>query len=622
MKKIVWITSAITLVAVLIGCSSLYSNKSNHSQLSDIKQVAAVGDIPQRLELKQAWSNDTRKNFWFTSQGSQIIPYSWFTWLEQADNTELFRSARHMESLRYLPIESSALNPSGLPIGFALNENKKQGEAWVGLTCAACHTNQLNYKGKKILIEGAPTLANFVLFFNKLVDALNTTNQDDAKFVRFAKNVLAGKYNQTNAQALRSQLLQVTIKAAQRRDVNKLPADYPSDFTSFGRLDAFGNIQNAGSAFALNDLNNGNSPTAPVSYPFLWGTHQSDVVQWNASAPNTPVIGPLVRNIGEVVGVFGSLVIREAYWYERIFGIKNRYSSTVDMIGLGKLESWVKTLRSPAWPQEYLPAINAEKAAVGAILYSQECAACHQVISRADEGEDYNAVKTPVLSVGTDTATAWNAEFHMAKTLQLEGTKAEIIIGKEFSATSPAISISVNGVVGIVLKNPLVALQAGLIPGKSRQDKSTETADEKTLEDYISGNINKRKNIYKQKVGDNGSSNKTKIAKQHSDLVGLVYKARPLNGIWATAPYLHNGSVSSLWQLLQKPEQRLDSFWVGDREFDPVNVGFVTQQGLSEFKVLNGKGGIMRGNSNRGHIYGTGLSAKQKWNLVEYMKTL
>jgi hypothetical protein len=622
MKKIVWITSAITLVAVLIGCSSLYSNKSNHSQLSDIKQVAAVGDIPQRLELKQAWSNDTRKNFWFTSQGSQIIPYSWFTWLEQADNTELFRSARHMESLRYLPIESSALNPSGLPIGFALNENNQQREAWVGLTCAACHTNQLDYKGKKILIEGAPTLANFALFFNKLVDALNTTNQDDAKFVRFAKNVLAGKYNQTNAQALRSQLLQVAIKAAQRRDVNKLPADYPSDFTSFGRLDAFGNIQNAGSAFALNDLNNGNSPTAPVSYPFLWGTHQSDVVQWNASAPNTPVVGPLVRNIGEVVGVFGSLVIREAYWYERIFGIKNRYSSTVDMIGLGKLESWVKTLRSPAWPQEYLPAINAEKAAAGAMLYEQECAACHQVISRADEGEDYIAVKTPVLSVGTDTATAWNADFHMAKTLQLEGTKDQIIIGKEFAATSPAISISVNGVVGIVLKNPLVALEAGLIPGKSRQDKSIETAHQKSLKEYVTDNINKRQNIYQKKMDGNTVSNKTAAAQQKSDLAGLVYKARPLNGIWATAPYLHNGSVSSLWELLQQPKNRLSSFWVGDREFDPINVGFVTQQGLSEFKVLNSRGEIMRGNSNRGHSYGTALSTKQKWDLVEYMKTL
>ncbi len=618
MKILVWITSALTLMAVLIGCSSLYSDKHYHSQASDIEQVPAVGDIPKRLELNQAWSDSTREKFWFTSQGSQIIPYSWFTWLEQADNTNYFRSAQHMEALRYLPMESSARNPSGLPIGFALNENKKQGEAWVGFTCAACHTNQLDYKGKKMLIEGAPTLANFVLFYDKLINALNTTNQDDAKFNRFAKNVLAESYSPADAQVLRGQLLEVAIKAAERRGVNKLPADYPSDFTSYGRLDAFGNIQNAGSAFALHDLNNSNPPTAPVSYPFLWGTHQSDVVQWNASAPNTPVVGPLVRNIGEVVGVFGSLDIEEARWYERIFGIKNRYSSTVDMIGLGRLESWVKTLRSPAWPQEHLPAINAEKAAAGAMLYAQECVACHQVIPRSDEGKNYTAVKTPVLSVGTDTATAWNADFHMAKTLQLEGTKAQIVIGDKFTDESAAISISVNGVVGIVLKNPLVALEAGLIPGQSKQDKSSETAHDKTLEQYMADNLNTRKDMYQQKMATSSAS----TVKENSELEGLVYKARPLNGIWATAPYLHNGSVSSLWQLLQQPEKRLASFWVGDREFDPVNVGYMTEQGLSEFKVFNGQGKIMKGNSNRGHDYGTKLSANQKWNLVEYMKTL
>jgi cytochrome c553 len=408
MKNLFWITSALAILATIIGCSSLYANNYYNSQASDIKQVPAVGRIPQRLELSQAWDDSTRENFWFTSQGSQIVPYSWFTWLEQADNTELFRSAKHMESLRYLPIESSTLNPSGLPIGFAVHENKKQGEAWMGFTCAACHTNQLDYKGKKMLIEGAPTLANFVLFYDKLINALNATNKNNAKFERFANHVLADDYSQNDAQTLRSQLLDVAIKAAERRDVNNLPADYPKDFTSFGRLDAFGNIQNAGSVFALHDLSNGNPPTAPVSYPFLWGTHQSDVVQWNASAPNTPVVGPLVRNIGEVVGVFGSLAIEKAPWYLRIFGIDNRYSSTVDMIGLGRLESWVKTLRSPAWPEEHLPAINAEKAAAGAKLYAQECAVCHQVISRSDEGENYIAVKTPVLNVGTDVAMATN----------------------------------------------------------------------------------------------------------------------------------------------------------------------------------------------------------------------
>ena len=109
---------------------------------------------------------------------------------------------------------------------------------------------------------------------------------------------------------------------------------------------------------------------------------------------------------------------------------------------------------------------------------------------------------------------------------------------------------------------------------------------------------------------------------------------RPLNGIWATAPYLHNGSVPNLWELLKKPkdspindpqmkkEFRIQEFWVGSREFDPDNVGFDTKKGLSHFKVFTSEGKIQGGNSNLGHTWGTRLSDEQKKQLLEYMKTL
>jgi hypothetical protein len=179
------------------------------------------------------------------------MPYTWFTWLEQANNHNLFRDAQHMEELRYLPINSSNMSPAGLPIGFPLDRDKKSGTAWVGLTCAACHTNQLDYQGIKILIEGAPTFANFVLFYQRLVSALDTTHRDDEKFKRFAYRVLGTDYSQANSDELRSQLLNVAIKASERQQVNVLPASYSRYFTSYAGLDAFGNIQNVGMAFCF-----------------------------------------------------------------------------------------------------------------------------------------------------------------------------------------------------------------------------------------------------------------------------------------------------------------------------------------------------------------------------------
>jgi hypothetical protein len=100
-----------------------------------------------------------------------------------------------------------------------------------------------------------------------------------------------------------------------------------------------------------------------------------------------------------------------------------------------------------------------------------------------------------------------------------------------------------------------------------------------------------------------------------------AYKARPLDGIWATGPFLHNGSVPNLYQLLLPPERRSVEFCAGVREFDPMHVGFVLKNGGC------GPGESLLdtrspGNSNAGHVYGTDLSDEDRWALVEYQKTL
>ena len=615
-KLLHWFFLSFFLIA-LTGCSS---DTDLHSDTDDIAVVPEIGTVPERIELPQGWDSKRRADFWFTSQGGQIIPYTWFTWLEQPGSEEYFRSAEHMESLRYLPMAASKTNPSGLPIGFVPAYDKKTKQAWLGLTCSACHTNQVDYQGNKILIEGAPTLANFVLFFSRLVDALNETNTNDAKFDRFAKKVLDDEYNETTSAALRQALAKVALATAERQQVNALPSGYAEDFTSYARLDAFGNIQNAGTAFGLHDLANKNAPVGPVSYPFLWGTHQSDVVQWNASAPNTPVIGPLARNAGEVVGVFGNLSIDEAPLWKRFLGLKVEYSANIDLLGLGALESWVKTLRSPQWPTKYFPAVDSVKAAKGAQIYASKCAGCHQVIPRQDEGNNYKAKRIAVSKIGTDPVTAYNASKNKAKTLALEGVKEGVVFGDPFEAEAYSIEISVNGAVGYILKHPVQSIKAGLMPLKTSSGSSDNKLkiamdDIRSLESYVEEHFAKKDQIEADKLAAIKANETDKYA-------GLVYKARPLNGIWATAPYLHNGSVPSLWQLMQKPEDRVTQFWVGSRTFDPVNVGYDASQGLNLFKVRDSQNQIIQGSSNQGHVYGTNLSDEDKWAVVEYMKTL
>jgi hypothetical protein len=98
----------------------------------------------------------------------------------------------------------------------------------------------------------------------------------------------------------------------------------------------------------------------------------------------------------------------------------------------------------------------------------------------------------------------------------------------------------------------------------------------------------------------------------------LRYKARPLDGIWATAPYLHNGSVPNLYELLLPVERRTKEFYVGSTEFDPKHVGFATKEspGTTMFDTSD------PGNSNSGHDTYGDFNDDERWQLVEYMKSL
>ncbi len=99
------------------------------------------------------------------------------------------------------------------------------------------------------------------------------------------------------------------------------------------------------------------------------------------------------------------------------------------------------------------------------------------------------------------------------------------------------------------------------------------------------------------------------------------YVAVSLDGLWLRTPYLHNGSVPSLQDLLEKPENRTQVFYRGYDVYDPEKVGFVSVGSDAErigFKYDTS----VPANSNQGHVYGTDLSAEDKKALIEYLKTL
>jgi hypothetical protein len=100
------------------------------------------------------------------------------------------------------------------------------------------------------------------------------------------------------------------------------------------------------------------------------------------------------------------------------------------------------------------------------------------------------------------------------------------------------------------------------------------------------------------------------------------YEARVLRGIWAAAPYLHNGSVPTLAELLKPAAERVPTFKVGPN-YDVDNVGLATEQtAFTQVRQTTNCNDIESGNSRCGHPYGTTLLPDQKKALLEYLKTL
>ena len=109
----------------------------------------------------------------------------------------------------------------------------------------------------------------------------------------------------------------------------------------------------------------------------------------------------------------------------------------------------------------------------------------------------------------------------------------------------------------------------------------------------------------------------------------LGYPARPLDGYWCTGPFLHNGSVRTLYELLSPVEERARTFWIGTREFDPFLVGFRNDAVEGAFLFDTS----LEGNSNAGHefrnappntpgVIGPQLTHDERLDLIEYLKVI
>ncbi|MCZ6618024.1 MAG: di-heme-cytochrome C peroxidase [Gammaproteobacteria bacterium] len=584
----------------------------------DLEVALDSGDEGALVWGGQGWEQDEAMDFYNTSQGSQLMPYSWFLALEQADSDRLFRDSENIRRFGYIPQgKTPGINPDGLPIGFVKDDNPEdflshtvaasghsadspdlysQYREWLGLTCAACHTSEMIYGNQTLRIDGGPPLSDFQSLIEGMSAAVTATVNDDDKLTRFAQDVLAdGGYNETEKQRLKTEAAAFLGWLNNYIEINYGGLTSPY---GYGRLDAFGAILNRVTSSFTGIAQNATPANAPVSYPFLWNTSHLSWVQWNGSVNNH--IG---RNFGEVSGVFAHTIVKTDNAAER-------FDSSAKIMNLFRLEEYIGRLQSPKWGWP-LPQIVQPQADKGKALYAKNCVVCHGI--RDADGKFPMTPVNPVgkqfidinmialKTIGTDPLMAMN---FVDPALNVDPGVVRPYLPEPYrTADKVPRGVMLNVVVGAVTQKQIAAFNPPLTPDQLLALTGYHLPEDK-----------------------GGAAPPNLVA----------YKARPLNGIWATAPYLHNGSVPNLDQLLRPENERVQSFTVGGKEFDAVNVGFKPNSRGNQFtfQTVDGQGNPIPGNSNAGHSGKRHTTTKgedgewsnytddQRAQLIEYLKSL
>ncbi|GJG89515.1 hypothetical protein tb265_46960 [Gemmatimonadetes bacterium T265] len=521
---------------------------------------------PQTIaRLQQGWTADQEDAYYHTPQGTVIMPAAWLAALRDTTGRP-FMAPQRMARLGFIADDrASARNPYRWPIGFAVDDGRAaRGVPTVGLTCAACHTGQLRYRGQEMRVNGGQGNIDLDRFKDEVTAALAYTGAAPERRHAFeARAVQLGYPADRMAADFEARYRAVVASAPARARIART-----GTVAGPGRNDAVAVITQVLFNYAIGVPTNTNEATAPVSYPHLWDIHRFDWVQYSAFARQ-----PMSRNIGEALGV-GALTNFVDPATGALRPEPQRWRTSIPIMNLFAIEQQITTLKPPVWPAQILGAIDGRRAAVGRMLFAETCAGCHGVreLAGSPSGE-WSMKVVPLRVVGTDAHDAEN------------------FANTTYDGTKLGLSKAAHAAEGTKLVTDGIRLQA-------YRDLNIPAAARARFDGYGRAN---------QLVAPCG------------------YKARPLVGVWATAPFLHNGSVATVFDLLS--ESRPARVAVGHAEYDPVKLGLGTATGpdvvtLDSAAAGNSTGGHwFTDDANRPGRIGRRLSDAEKYAILEYLKT-
>ena len=673
----------------------------------NIDRVPKIDSI-EYLDQGAEWEQ-YRDEFYSLPQGAPIenIRYKWFVELERPFSEKKFANPNYLRRTGFL---IDPKYDARLPVGITKRLDPVLNEYVIDITCAACHTGQIAIEvdGKHIglRVDGGQAMHAFTSiepghFGTALLSSMTATYANPFKFDRFARNVICkpdvdnrftkapadcAAYNKESKARLREYFAE-----ALNRMYNKAIPDlkhYPTH-EGHGRVDALARIGNRVFGEKVDPKRNYQEGNAPVNYPQLWDIWKFNRVQFTGS-----VRQPLARNVGQALGTGANY---------RLVGNHGAHltkeemaKTTIEFDNMVKLEEMLQKLQAPMWPSDKLfglPEWQIDQAKVreGQLLFDELCRGCHgphvadenlKMLEAPQKGPDqphWTVVVKPVSVIGTDSNSADNFANNSFDMSRMDISKRDLqSLVRPLWIEQMARTIRLRYDQNFLSEHSEHACPSfgtELCPGENDVENAIARLSETAARDEAQSMWSKIKSDLKEidpasvKLGeglnylgliirnqhylDTGRAGRTESIREIEGFGTLdipagqaAYKARPLSGVWATPPFLHNGSVPTIYQLLspdqdddEPADRRCDVFYVGLRGYDPKHLGLpVSEEGCgvppSEYAGEKFKTSEV-GNANIGHwfrdtasgekekgVIGRELSRDERLQIIEYLKCL
>ncbi len=579
-------------------------------------------------------SDDELQDWYHLSQGTEVFPYRFLQAIKDFDTGKPF-----IEDLNRFGFILDPKSEYGVPIGMSVSDTRDlrfAGVKMIGLNCSACHTAQMTFGGKTVRFDGGTNMLNVRAFSKGIKQSIGKTISNPVELLgfiaRLAQQDLDILADAPLAKRLGASLMPAPVttrtSGLMRRVAAKTEKPLEKVFAS-AALETIGRelarppinlrkgLVTSSTAGKLADsakrkLADDLAPPAamlqrlrfPVVLPIqaefadsihnlvttvrllrarleiltqtgeddspghgrvdAFGAARNRLFPGDSITLNAPVRFPFIWEIPLLPwyhwdGNTTSALERnvgEALGVGVVVDVDTK-ESTLQLANLKKLESYAFNLKVPAWPAKIFGDIEDGQVAKGKVLFDKHCLRCHAIPAKGK-------IEDKIVPVEDDM----DPQPLGTDRLRVDNIRTPVKDKNFFDAISP------------ILKDVL-RVAGEPIPGNENLWRPSTT------------------NQPDLKVG---------------------YPNRALRAVWASPPYLHNGSVPSIYELLLPVAQRTKVFAVGHREYDPRKLGYELRLVADATSTLMDTGVL--GNHNTGHVYGADLmNDDDRYALIEYMKT-